>query len=289
MKKESVQIKFEGQESQIDSTTLINALVHYNTIIAEANKELGNGVRTVSVKINAIEKGSFIVDLSLLENIAASLFSSGSISYLSDLVTVTQGVFSAYSTFKGKPIKEEEKGNVNLTINISGNNNIIKKSIISVYNQPVVREAVSKAIETADNDASVDGMTISAGKVGIVRFEKKDFKELIYSDFDTEKIAAAENESFVDAVLVITRLSFEKGATWQFIYQGFKIPVIVKDDALMKHIDNGARFAKGDSIRVKLKIIKKYNADYKAYENKSYKIVEFIEHIEAPRHIELFD
>ena len=74
----------------------------------------------------------------------------------------------------------------------------------------------------------------------------------------------------------------------QFIYNGFKIQMIVKDDALMKKIDEGERFGKGDAIHVKMKIVKRYNATYKAYENKSYKIIEFIEHILAPKQDKLF-
>ena len=38
----------------------------------------------------------------------------------------------------------------------------------------------------------------------------------------------------------------------------------------------------------KMKIIKKYNPEYKAYENKGYKILEFIEHITAPVQNRLF-
>ena len=284
MKKETMQIKFEGQEHQIDSNTLISALIHYNTIISESNKELGGGSRSVSVKINAIEKGSFVIDIALLENVMASVFSSGGIGYLSDLVTVAEGVFSTYSLFKGKPIKsKEEEATVKLEINIGGNDNVIGDTIIKVYNQPVVREAISKSIETAESDANVEGMTISIDKKDPVRFERKDFKELIYTDFDTEKDIPNENEEIVDATLVITKLSFEKGATWQFLYNGFKISLVVKDDALMKHIDNGARFAKGDAIKVKMKIVKRYNTEYNAYENKGYKILEFIEHIIAKK------
>ena len=37
-----------------------------------------------------------------------------------------------------------------------------------------------------------------------------------------------------------------------------------------------------------MKIIKKYNPEYKAYENKGYKILEFIEHITAPVQNRLF-
>lgn len=245
----------------------------------------------MSVKINAIEKGSFVIDIALLENVMASVFSSGGIGYLSDLVSVAGGVFSAYSFFKGKPIKsEEDKATAKLEINIEGNNNTIGDTIINVYNQPLVREAISKSIETADGDVNVEGMTISVENMKPIHFERKDFKELVYTDFDTEKDIPNENEEIVDATLVITKLSFEKGATWQFLYNGFKISLVVKDDALMKHIDGGARFAKGDAIKVKMKIVKRYNADYNAYENKSYKIIEFIEHIvsQKPSQSKLF-
>lgn len=284
MKKETMQIKFEGQDHQIDSNTLINALIHYNTIIAESNRELSGGSRSVSVKVNALKEGSFVIDIALLENVMASVFSSGAMSYLSDLVSVAGGVFSTYSLFKGKPVKsEEDKAAAILEIKIEGNNNTIGDTIINVYNQPVVREAISKSIETADSDVNVEGMTISIDKREPIRFERKDFKELIYTDFDTEKDTPNENEEIVDATLVITKLSFEKGATWQFLYNGFKISLVVKDDALMKHIDNGARFAKGDAIKVKMKIVKRYNSEYNAYENKGYKILEFIEHIVAQK------
>lgn len=82
-----------------------------------------------------------------------------------------------------------------------------------------------------------------------------------------------------DARLTIVKMSFEKGARWEFLYNGFKIAINVKDDALMDIINKGARFGKGDAIRVTLKIIKKYNAEYNAMVNHSYKIVAFHEHI----------
>lgn len=56
----------------------------------------------------------------------------------------------------------------------------------------------------------------------------------------------------------------------------------------MQKIDEGERFGKGDAIHVKMRIVKKFNHVYNAYENKSYKIVEFIEHIEAPKQNKLF-
>lgn len=286
MKKE-MKIVFEGQNSQIDANTLINVLIHYQTVVAEANKELGGGTKDIELKVNAIEKGSFIVDVSVVESVVRQIFSGGTLEYLASLCTVVGGVFGAYKMLKGKPAKSEE-AKTSITIKGRGNSMEVNQTIVKVYNNRVVREAVSKAIETADADASVEGLKVDSGKGDAVEFGKTDFKEYIYTGFEDEETLPEEMVETVDAVLTIIALNFEPGSRWQFMYNGFKIQMTVKDDALMKEIDEGARFGKGDAIKVKMRILKRYNLTYKAYENKSYKIVEFYEHIEAPRQAEIF-
>ena len=278
MKRETMQITFGGQEHQIDANTLINSLIHYSTIISETNKELSGGSKQVSVKINAIKPGSFVIDISLVESVMG-IFASGGMSYLADVITVAGGVFGMYKFMKGKPATEEDAKDI-VHIDVKGDNNhVTYQNIVNVYNNRPVREAISKSIETANEDSSVEGITISDGKLEPIVFEKKEFESLIYTDFDTEIDRPDEIDEYVEATLYITGLNFEPGKKWSFVYNGFKIGMIVKDDALMTEIAAGARFGKGDSIRVKMKITKKMNPIYNVYENKSFKIVEFYEHI----------
>lgn len=98
------------------------------------------------------------------------------------------------------------------------------------------------------------------------------------------------NEKIIDedTTLVIVGLNFEPGSRWQFMYNGFKISMIVKDDALMQKINEGERFGKGDAIKVKLRRIQRYNKDYRTYENKSYKIIEFYEHVIPQKPLDMF-
>lgn len=277
MKKESIQIKFEGQNHQIDSNTLINTLIHYNTIINISNDYIGDGIRKVNVKINAIEKGSFIIDIELVESLVKNIFSSENISYLSNLAGIVGGVYAIYQHKKGKPINNETH------INIDNHNIIINDTTVNIYNNQVVRESISKSIETANEDSAVEGIKISNKKGEFAHFEKADFKNLIYTDFAEEEKPPQEQKVVIeDATLGIIKLSFERGKTWEFIYNGFRISMIVKDDALMNLIDSGTRFAKGDSIKVKLEILQRYNSEYNAYENKGYRILEFIDHIKSP-------
>lgn len=279
-----MKITFEGQTHQIDANTLINVLLHYQNVVNEANRELSGGSKSIEMKINAIEKGSFVIDVSVVESTLKHIFSGESLAYLASLYTVVDGAHKLYKWFKGKPVKTEEDKEKAKTII----GNVEYNVTLNVYNQPPVREAISKSIETADGDANVEGFSVDCGEKEPTVFEKKDFKDYIYTDFDEENIIPHEQEEIVDALLTIIALNFESGSRWQFIYNGFKIQMIVKDDALMKKIDEGERFGKGDAIHVKMKIVKRYNPQYKAYENKSYKIVEFLEHIEAPKQPELF-
>jgi len=280
MEQKSMKIVFDGQNNQIDANTLINVLLHYQTVIDRANYVYGSGSRDIKMKVNAIEKGSFIIDLCIVQTLM-NVFNKDAVSYLSGLVTVIEGVFKAYKKLKGKPVDNDNDFVIN-------DNRTYNNTIIKIYNERSVREAISKSIETANSDENVEGMWVGETKEKGVEFEKQNFKDYIYTDFDEEEMLPEERAEITEAMLTIIGLNFEPGSKWQFIYNGFKIGMVVKDDALMRRIDEGDRFGKGDAIKVRMRITQRYNPTYKAYENKSYKIVEFLEHINAPSQKKLF-
>ncbi|MCM1452469.1 MAG: hypothetical protein NC102_09425 [Clostridium sp.] len=280
-----MKIIFNGDSGQIDANTLIAAIGHYQYIMEAANKELG-GEKTVELKINAIEKGSFVIDVEVVENFLKSIFSSNAVNYAAGLVTIIGGVYGAYHKLKGKSAKTIEQKE---SIYIKGDNNVaINKAIVNIYNQIPVREAISKTIEAAQKDDSVDGLTIES-KLNKVRFDKEDFAEYIHKSFDSDDMLPPDKVTTEEARLTIISMSFESGYQWQFMYRGFKIPIRIKEGALMKIIDNGERFGKGDVLEVTLEITSKYNPSYRAYENVKYKIEKFHKHIPAPIDATLFE
>lgn len=280
-----MQLKFEGQTSSIDAGTLINVLMQYQSVAQEANRIYSGGTQEIKIQVNAIEKGSFIIDLEIVQNVIQQLFSKASVEYIAALTGIITFSYKAYKKLKGKPIKTEDDKKEISSLLVNGDINVN----INVYNSRATREAISKSIQAADDDASVEGFSVKDKEENaIVAFSRDEFKEYKYDDFDTEEDIPEERIIDSEATLIIVGLNFEKGARWQFMYDGFKIPIIVKDDALMRKIDEGERFGKGDSIRVKLRKIQKYNKEYRAYENKSYKIIEFYEHIIPPKQTEIF-
>lgn len=286
--KETMKIIFDGQTHQIDANTLINFLIHYKTVVDATNSEIGDGTKKIIIKVNSLEKGSFIIDIELVEGFLDALFSKETIGYLGNIAAIVSGIFVIYKKKKGAPVEKEDIYS-KLIIKESDSSIIINDSTIKIYNQPVVREAISKSIETADKDPSVEGLRIENKKGNAVSIRKEDFKDLIYDDFSSE--ISSPTERIViddDAMLGITKLSFEKGFKWGFIYNGFNISITVKDDELMRHIDNGASFAKGDHIKVKLKILQSLNTEFNVYENKTFTILEFHEHIQNPSQNKMF-
>lgn len=284
-----MQLELQGQTHSIDANTLVNMLVHYQAIVTEANRQLSGGSREVTLKVNALKQGSFIIDVSVVQNIVSQIFSKDTVSYVADLCGAVGGVYALYHKFKGKPVKTEKEKEEAVSIKMENNVNI-NISTINIYNQPPVRQAVSKSMETASEDPSVDGFTIKGDKGDTcAQFERNEFKDYIYDGFDTEDDIPDEKVIDEETTLVIVGLNFEPGARWQFMYNGFKISMIVKDDALMQKINEGERFGKGDAIKVKLRRIQRYNKNYRTYENKSYKIIEFYEHIIPQKPLDMFE
>lgn len=282
-----MQLELQGQEHSIDANTLVNMLIHYQAIVTEANKQLSGGSREVLLKVNALKQGSFIIDVSVVQNVISQLFSKDTVSYIADLCGAVGGVYALYHKFKGKPVRTDKEKKDAVSIKI-GNVNIAANTI-NIYNQSAVRQAISKSMETANEDPSVEGFTIKGDKGDTcAQFEREEFKDFIYDGFDTEDDIPDEKVIDEATTLIIVGLNFEPGSRWQFMYNGFKISMTVKDDALMQKINEGERFGKGDAIKVKLRRIQRYNKNYRTYENKSYKILEFYEHIIPPKPLDMF-
>jgi hypothetical protein len=288
MKPESLKIEFKGQEHQIDANTLINTLIHYNALINQINEVAGNGERKIELKVNAPVRGSFIIDITLNAKLIETIFSSETVNYTASIVTILGGVFAVYKLLKGKPLKENKDENVVEKIVKENNITITNASFVTIYNNTTVRSAISKSIETAANDSAIDGISILNRDNKITSIDRKDFGDLIYDDFDKEGVQEEIKHIIVDnVVLGIITLSFDKKKNWEFLYDGFKISMPMKDSGLSSLIDNGMRFAKGDSIVVKLEIVRQYNPTYDGYQNKKYRIVEFIRHIPRPEQTKL--
>lgn len=249
MESNNMQIIFTGDRSQIDAKTLIKFLSHFQNIVAAVDRELNNGAEIYCLKVNAIEKGSFILDLSLVE-IFKRLFSSETVGYIANYFSIVTNLFTIYKVAK-EGLLDSPKMEVNITVN----HNTI--NVTNIYNNPIVKENLSGCVKAAGEDENVDGIIINDGNGKRVVFDRKLLKNCCRQN-NLPQIEVA--------MLEIIELSFERGGHWKFNYNGNEIDVVVDNEELMNKIEEGERFGKGDAIRVRLQ----YDPMYRSYQIISY-------------------
>ncbi|MBK9247781.1 MAG: hypothetical protein IPM69_06600 [Ignavibacteria bacterium] len=87
-------IKFDGQPQQIDANVLISSLIHTTDIVQEVNRYLNTG-KKIEIKVKALEKGSFLVHIELLEtaiDTLKNLFTKENIEVAAGIITIVSGL-----------------------------------------------------------------------------------------------------------------------------------------------------------------------------------------------------
>lgn len=274
-------IKFDGEQHQIDANILINNLIHTTSIIQEINRELHSG-KTIDIKIKALQKGSFLIHIDLVETTFDSLknlLTRENIETAGAIIGGFVGLIELKKFLKGKEIKSQEEVKNKIKIeNENGEVIYIENFVYSVYqNNTIVKDALSQSFETLENDSSITGYEITdRNENPLVRVDKEDFE---YLSLKSEKLNKDEKILTQSASLNIVKLSFDNKLKWEFYFKGNKITAKVDDPNFQKRIDNGEAFSKGDMLEVEFEIKQKFDLTVNTFVNKSYKINRIINHI----------
>jgi hypothetical protein len=274
-------IKFDGEQHQIDANILINNLIHTTSIIQEINRELHSG-KTIDIKVKALQKGSFLIHIDLVETTFDSLknlLTRENIETAGAIIGGFVGLIELKKFLKGKEIKSKEEVKNKIKIeNEKGDVIYIENFVYNVYeNNTIVKDALSQCFETLENDNSITGYEITdRNENPLVRVDKEDFE---YLSLKSEKLNKDEKILIQSASLNIVKLSFDNKLKWEFYFKGNKITAKVDDPNFQKRIDNGESFSKGDMLEVEFEIKQKFDLTVNTFVNKSYKINRIINHI----------
>jgi len=274
-------IKFDGEQHQIDANILINNLIHTTSIIQEINRELHSG-KTIDIKIKALQKGSFLIHIDLVETTfdnLKNLLTRENIETASAIISGFVGLIGLKKFLKGKEIKsKKEEGNKVKIENEKGEVIFIENFVYNVYeNNTIVKDALSQSFETLENDNSITGYEITdRDENPLVRVDREDFE---YLSLKSEKLNKDEKILTQSASLNIVKLSFDNKLKWEFYFKGNKITAKLEDPNFQKRIDNGESFSKGDMLEVEFEIKQKFDKTVNTFVNKSYKINRIINHI----------
>lgn len=284
-------IIFDSQRHEVDVETLIGCLMHTSNIIQEVNKSL-HTEKKIEVKIKALEKGSFEVHIELVEKLLESLFSSQNVTYGAAIVTIVGGLYSLAKSLNGKkPAKIEPKGDTTEVTNINGDITIVQNNVFNIYNDNrYVRDSIAKQFSVLEKSPDVSGFSFNSNKVNTY-IAHTDFPLIATKLDDLDEISKEPiKEVLTDKKVLIIRPSFTKDLKWDFVFQGQKITAKMEDDDIIKAIDNGEHFSKGDYMLVDLEVTKFYDSDLETHliTKDSYKILKYKEHIQSPKQQKLF-
>lgn len=274
-------IKFDGQQHQVDANILVSSLIHTTTIVQEVNKHLNNG-KKIEIKVKALEKGSFLCHIELVEtalDTLKNLLTRDNIEVGSAIVGTVVGLIELKKFLKGKKAKEvEQLGNKTKIINKDGNVIIIENATFNIYeHNPVVKDALAQNFETLNNDPAITGFEITdKNETPLVRVDKSEFVDLAQK---SEDIGEGERKIVEAATVNVVRVSFEENLKWDFYYRGIKISAKIADPSFYELIDKGEAFAKGDVLEVELQITQKFEESVNTFVTKSYQVNKILRHL----------
>ncbi|MBM2815543.1 MAG: hypothetical protein HW421_2305 [Ignavibacteria bacterium] len=274
-------IKFDGQISQIDANILISSLIHTTNAIQEINRFLDSG-KKIQIKVKAPEKGSFLIEINLIETVIESLqgiFNKTNIEVTAAIIAILVGIIQIKKFLKGrKPKGTSIDGNITIIINQEGSELKIENQTFNIYDKsPIIKDSLSQNFESLRNDPLITGFEITDIKEKpYIRIQREEFESMALK---SEELLEGERILIEAATLNIVRLSFEESLKWDFYFKGNKISAKIKDPNFYELINKGESFAKGDILEVELQIIQKWDESVNTYINKSYQILRINRHL----------
>lgn len=274
-------IKFDGEKHQIDANLLINNLIHTTTIIQELNRNLDSG-KKVDIQIKALEKGSFLIHIDLVETALVglkNLLTRDNVQTGELIIGAFVGLIEIKKFLHGKDPKSKEKSGNKVKIeNENGDVIYIDNFVQNIYEtNTVVKDALSQSFETLENDNSISGYEVTDKyEKPLVRVEREEFE---FMSLKSDEILNGERVTIIAATLHIIRISFDEKLNSDFYFKGNKISIKIKDPEFYQRVDKGESFAKGDILEVEMEIKQIFDTAVNTFVNKSFKVNRILKHI----------
>lgn len=283
MEQETLTVKFDGQEHQVDVQTFAYSVLNFATVIKEANKKVtGN---PIEINIKAPEKGSVLVDL--VTKVTSDPTLINGLSTGADVVTVVAGLYGVHKFISGRKIKETKKENSDIKIHLEdGSTMTVAEKVYNIYTTtPAIPNGISQHFSALSDDPAVAKFEVIRNNEKIIQVDKEDYDRLaIKQQIDTEN----SRKLVESAELHIYKVVFDKtDRKWEFYYKGNRISASIADENFFKMIDGGEPFAKGDQLRVDLQINQVLDESVGVYVNQSYQVIKVNEHIKRSQPAEL--
>lgn len=274
----------DSPRHQIDITTLIEGFGGFCQLIYALSESISDNAE-ITIKVDAIKPGSFEIGIELwriapviLGTIISNDTGCFNIQSLVDLLKKFLNISLFLAGKKPDKIENIGDGTVNI---ISGNNNmIISTDVLKMYSgNNKASNFIRQSALSMRRDEFVNGFSIynatnneqifQANQEGLARLSAPN------DYFEKEEKETFDNQ----AELVIRGPRLDGTGSWLCLYRKEKIRVKFEDPSFLKKVKSGEElFANKDILRVKLKILSVREPGESYWKEKSYAVVEVLEH-----------
>jgi len=288
----SFDVRYDGTalaDGRMAVRDLAPALLALGDLFVAASRELHPEREPVGLNIKATNEGSFLVQMCLegaWENVV-DLFSGDVITAVVNLKEVVIGgaagwsVLEAIKRIAGRRIAKREQltepGMVRLTLE-DGTTLEFPSEIVELIGSVEVRKSARQVVRPLERDG-IDLLEFIDDESVTVRIQAADVPK-----FDLPAVAPeVMSDDQLTLVLTVASPNFVEGNKWRFTDGDRSWPATMGDDAFLSRVDAGEKFAKGDMLRCRVRILQQRNPEGGLHTD--YQVVEVLEHI--PREVQM--
>jgi len=282
---------YDGDQHDIDANVLLDSIGSVTDLVSVINREIGDE-RDLKIRIEAPERGSFGIDLSLLSEAAGMVMSAREeIMYTSSIVTLLTALYKVHRFFGGgDPDEVEDAGKDVRIYNNDGDVIEVDKTVYNIYaGSEEAREKLDSTYDATRRDDRITEFRIEDSETGEERFSasQDEFDKLAgTAREDTEP----ETREVTDRVtLTVVRVVFERDRRWEFLHQGETISAKIADIGFWARVENREEnFASGDRLDVDLKRTQEYVPRLDDWVTKRHEVAQVHDHTKQGKQGNMF-
>ncbi len=286
-------LKFDGKLHEVEVTAFSQVLLDFAEVAKAANRQSGsNG--NLEVRITATGEGSFEAFLKLVlanHDESLAIATLGCV-VIGGIYHATVGAYKLHKWLANRKIEPVKCQGDTITItDVAGDSVTVEGDVYNLYfGDRAVPEAIARSFTALNEHHAITGFEIrGADEANSFTAEQKEFSAMA----SVSCAVVALDTPTVDTVaadLRILKVVLERSYTrkWEFFYAGQKISANITDERFFDKVEEGMTFAKGDSLRVEMEILKERDEKLGVAWIRGYTIRDVKEHLERSDATPLF-